>query len=42
MASEVQFVLLEPGDVEFLACRAALQLTGDVFLVVSYDSGVRC
>ena len=36
--AQVEFVLLEPGDVEFLARGAAFELAGDVFLVVSHDS----
>ena len=37
MALEVQFILLEPGDIEFLAGGAALKLAGDIFLVVFDD-----
>ena len=37
MALEVELVLLEPGDVEFLARGAALELAGNVFLVVTDD-----
>lgn len=39
-ALEVQLVLLEPGDVEFLSAGATLELTRDVFVVVAYDSGI--
>lgn len=35
MAFEVEFVLLEPGDVEFLAGGPAFELPGNVFLVVA-------
>lgn len=35
MAFEIEFVLFEPRDVEFLARGSALELSGDVFLVVS-------
>ena len=34
---EVELVLLEPGDVEVLAGGAALELAGDVFVVVADD-----
>ena len=37
MAAELQLVLLEPRDVEFLARCAALELSGDIFLVVTDD-----
>lgn len=37
VALEVELVLLEPGDVELLARSAALQLPGDVLLVVADD-----
>lgn len=37
VALEVELVLLEPGDIELLARGAALQLPGDVFLVVADD-----
>ena len=38
VAFEVEFVLFEPGHVEFLAGGAALELAGDVFFVVADDS----
>ena len=38
MALEIELVLLEPGDVEFLPRGAALELASDVFLVVSDNS----
>lgn len=38
VAAQFEFVLLEPRDVEFLAGGAALELPGDVFLVVADDS----
>lgn len=40
VAAEIQLVLLEPADVEFLAGGAALELAGDVFFVVADDSAV--
>lgn len=39
VAFEVEFVLFEPGDVEFLPRGAALELAGDIFFVVANDSG---
>jgi len=42
VALEVQLVLLEPADVEFLAGCTTLELSGNVLLVVANDStGVR-
>lgn len=38
VALEVEFVLLEPADVELLAGRAALELAGNVLFIVSDDS----
>lgn len=38
MTLEVQFVLLEPADVEFLAGSTALELSGNILLVVAHDS----
>ena len=38
MALEVEFVLLEPADVELLAGCATLELSGDVLFVVADDS----
>lgn len=38
MSFEVELVLLEPGDIEFLAGGAAFELAGNVFLVVADDS----
>jgi hypothetical protein len=38
VALEFELVLLEPADVELLAGGAALELAGDVFLVVADDS----
>jgi hypothetical protein len=38
VALELELVLLEPADVELLAGGAALELAGDVFLVVADDS----
>jgi hypothetical protein len=35
---QLELVLLEPADVELLARGAALELAGDVFLVVADDS----
>ena len=40
VAFEVEFVLFEPGDVEFLSGGAAFELAGDVFFVVADDSRV--
>jgi hypothetical protein len=40
VAAEIQLVLLEPADVEFLAGGAALELAGYVFFVVADDSAV--
>jgi hypothetical protein len=40
VALEVELVLLEPGDVEFLSGGAAVELTGDVFLIVTNDPGL--
>jgi hypothetical protein len=40
VALEFKLVLLEPADVELLAGGAALELAGDVFLVVADDSVV--
>ena len=37
MAFEVKLIFLEPRDVEFLAGSAALELTIDILLIVSYD-----
>lgn len=39
MALEVELILLEPRDVEFLTRRAALELAGNVLLVVADDPG---
>lgn len=39
VAFDVEFVFLEPGDVEFLAGGAAFELAGDVGFVVADDSG---
>ena len=39
-ALDVELVLLEPGDVEFFAGRAAFELAVDVLVVVADDSGV--
>lgn len=39
MALEVQFVLLKPGDIKLLARGTALELAGDVLLVVTHDPG---
>lgn len=41
VAFDVEFVLLEPGDVEFLAGCTALELTVNVFFVVFDDSSAR-
>jgi hypothetical protein len=41
MALELELVLLEPADVEFLAGSAALELARDVLLVVA-DNPVGC
>ena len=38
VAFEVEFVLFQPRDVEFLPRGAALELPGDVFFVVAHDS----
>jgi hypothetical protein len=38
VALEFQLVFLEPADVKLLARGAALELAGDVFLVVADDS----
>lgn len=38
MALEIEFVFLEPRDIEFLSRCATLELTGNVFFVVSDDS----
>lgn len=38
VAFDVELILLEPGDVEFLARGAAFQLAGDVFFVVADDA----
>ena len=40
MALQVEFVLLQPGDVELLPARAALELARDVLFVVADDSAV--
>lgn len=44
VASEIELVLLKPADIEFLARGAALELAGDVFLIVPDDSisRIRC
>jgi len=39
-ALDVELVLLEPGDVELFAGRAAFELAVDVLVVVADDSGV--
>ena len=39
VALELELVLLEPADVEFLAGGAALELPRDVLFVVADDSG---
>lgn len=41
MALDLELVLLQPGDVQFLARGTALELTGDVLVVVANDTG-RC
>lgn len=38
VALQIEFVLLEPGNVEFLAGGAAFELAGDVFLIVAHNS----
>lgn len=38
MTFKIELVLFEPGDVEFLAGGTALELAGNVFLVVADDS----
>ena len=40
MALEVELVLLEPGDVEFLTGCPSFELPGDVFLVVTDNSSI--
>lgn len=42
VAAEIELVLLEPGDVEFLPGGAAFELAGDVFFVVADDSARYC
>lgn len=37
MAFEVKLVLFEPGDVKLLTTSAALQLTDNVFFVVTHN-----
>lgn len=37
VALDVQFVLLEPGDIELLTAGTALELADNVFLVVAHD-----
>lgn len=39
MTLQVQFILLEPADIELLPRCSALELPGNVFLVVADDSG---
>jgi hypothetical protein len=41
VALELELVLLEPADVEFLARGAALELAVDVLFVVADDPGRR-
>ncbi len=38
VTSEIELVLLEPADVEFLTGCATLELAGDVFFIVADDS----
>jgi hypothetical protein len=38
VAAQVELVLFEPADVEFLAGGAAFELAGYVFFVVADDS----
>ena len=38
VAFEVNFVLLQPGDIEFLSRGAALELAGYVFLIIADNS----
>lgn len=40
MAFDVEFILLEPGDVEFLTGGTALELTSNVLLIVADDPGI--
>lgn len=37
MALDVQLILLEPTDIEFLARSTALELTSNVLFVVTHD-----
>ncbi len=41
MAFEVEFVLLEPGDVEFLAGCSSFELPGDVFFVITDNPAIK-
>lgn len=38
VALDLELVLFQPGDVQFLAGSAALELTGDVLVVVADDT----
>jgi hypothetical protein len=38
MSLDLQLVLLQPRDIEFLAGGTALELTGDILVVVSDNS----
>ena len=35
MALEVEFILLEPGDIELLAGGATFELAGDVLFIIT-------
>ncbi len=37
MPFEVEFVFLEPGDIEFLARSTALELAGNVLFIIAYN-----
>jgi hypothetical protein len=39
VALDLELVLLQPGDVQFLAGGAALELTGNILVVVADDTG---
>lgn len=42
MAFDFELVLFQPGHVEFLPGCAALELAGDVFIVITDDPDVKC